>query len=89
MVHFLRLALGWAQLLSQQNQSQVSFLRFLVCNLADYRIADGVDYVMITCETATLTHYYVVRDTDSTLHMATFTTAGIVWLYQHILSTLS
>lgn len=29
----------------------------------------------ITCATDTLTHYYVVRDTDSAIHMATYTTA--------------
>lgn len=32
-------------------------------------------YVKITCATSTLTHYYVVRDTDSTLHMGTYITA--------------
>jgi len=35
----------------------------------------GVNYVKITCTTPTLTHYMVVRDTDSTIHMMTSTTA--------------
>ncbi|CZS97325.1 probable Probable rhamnogalacturonate lyase A [Rhynchosporium agropyri] len=32
-------------------------------------------YVKITCDTATLTHYYVVRDAQSAVHMATHITA--------------
>ncbi|OQE80969.1 hypothetical protein PENNAL_c0042G04682 [Penicillium nalgiovense] len=32
------------------------------------------DYIKVTCETSTLTHYYVVRKGDSTIHMATHTT---------------
>ncbi|KAJ5040183.1 hypothetical protein NUH16_009985 [Penicillium rubens] len=32
------------------------------------------DYIKVTCETSTLTHYYVVRKGDSTIHMATYTT---------------
>lgn len=35
----------------------------------------GTNYVKITCSTSTLTHYYVVRNGDSSLHMATYTTA--------------
>jgi len=35
----------------------------------------GTDYVKITCTTSTLTHYYVIRDTDSTIHMATYISA--------------
>ncbi|KAH8590590.1 Rhamnogalacturonase B, N-terminal-domain-containing protein [Bisporella sp. PMI_857] len=35
----------------------------------------GTNYVKITCETSTLIHYYVIRDTDSTIHMATYITA--------------
>ena len=35
----------------------------------------GTNYVKITCSTSTLIHYYVIRDGDSTLHMATYTTA--------------
>lgn len=34
------------------------------------------DYIKVTCETSTLTHYYVVHKGDSTIHMATYTTAG-------------
>lgn len=37
---------------------------------------DDVDYVKITCVTDTLTHYMVVRDGDSSVHMGTYTTAG-------------
>ncbi|CAG8961283.1 hypothetical protein HYFRA_00013562 [Hymenoscyphus fraxineus] len=36
---------------------------------------DGVKYVKVTCVTSTLTHYYVFRDGDSTIHMSTATTA--------------
>ena len=32
-------------------------------------------YAKITCKTATLTHYIVVRSGDSSIHMATYTTA--------------
>ncbi|KAH7384987.1 Rhamnogalacturonase B, N-terminal-domain-containing protein [Cadophora sp. MPI-SDFR-AT-0126] len=32
-------------------------------------------YVKITCATSTLTHYYVVRDAESAIHMATYITA--------------
>ncbi|KAL3419185.1 rhamnogalacturonase b [Phlyctema vagabunda] len=35
----------------------------------------GVNYVKITCATSTLTHYMVVRDGDSSIHMATYITA--------------
>jgi rhamnogalacturonan endolyase len=34
-----------------------------------------VKYVKVTCTTATLVHYYVVRDGDSSLHMGTWTSA--------------
>lgn len=34
------------------------------------------DYIKVTCETSTLTHYYVVHKGDSTIHMATYTSAG-------------
>ncbi|OQE01648.1 hypothetical protein PENVUL_c042G10162 [Penicillium vulpinum] len=33
------------------------------------------DFIKVTCETSTLTHYYVVHSGDSTIHMATYTTA--------------
>ncbi|KAJ5407043.1 hypothetical protein N7465_008327 [Penicillium sp. CMV-2018d] len=33
------------------------------------------DYIKVTCETSTLTHYYVVHKGDSTIHMATYTSA--------------
>ncbi|KAJ5834210.1 Glycoside hydrolase-type carbohydrate-binding [Penicillium robsamsonii] len=33
------------------------------------------DYIKVTCATSTLTHYYVVHNGDSTIHMATYTTA--------------
>ena len=40
-------------------------------------LAGGINYVKVTCETSTLTHYYVIKDGDSTLHMATYATAGM------------
>ncbi|RDW73464.1 galactose mutarotase-like protein [Coleophoma cylindrospora] len=36
---------------------------------------NGVNYVKITCSTSTLIHYMVVRDGDSSIHMATYTSA--------------
>ncbi|EKV08477.1 hypothetical protein PDIG_58200 [Penicillium digitatum PHI26] len=33
------------------------------------------DYIKVTCETSTLTHYYVVHKGDSIIHMATYTIA--------------
>lgn len=39
-----------------------------------YEIVNG-QYVKVTCTTATLTHYYVVRSGDSTIFMATYTSA--------------
>ncbi|TVY57635.1 putative rhamnogalacturonate lyase A, partial [Lachnellula suecica] len=35
----------------------------------------GTQYVKITCATSTLTHYYVAKDGDSTMHMSTYVTA--------------
>jgi len=44
--------------------------------------------VKITCTTSTLTHYYVVKNGDSTMHMATYITAGTSeQLYQDDLDT--
>lgn len=34
------------------------------------------DYIKITCETSTLTHYYVAHSGDPIIYMATYTTAG-------------
>ena len=34
------------------------------------------DYIKITCETDTLTHYYVAHNGDPIIYMATYTTAG-------------
>ncbi|BCS30440.1 putative rhamnogalacturonase B [Aspergillus puulaauensis] len=36
---------------------------------------DG-DYIKVTCETSTLTQYFVVHNGDSIIHMATYITAG-------------
>jgi hypothetical protein len=34
------------------------------------------DYVKVTCETSTLTQYFVVHNGDPIIHMATYITAG-------------
>ncbi|KAL2060992.1 hypothetical protein VTL71DRAFT_9044 [Oculimacula yallundae] len=45
-------------------------------NVTAQEITSGsTKYVKITCDTSTLTHYYVVRDAESAVHMATHTTA--------------
>jgi hypothetical protein len=35
------------------------------------------DYIKVTCETSTLTQYFVVHNGDPIIHMATYITAGI------------
>jgi rhamnogalacturonan endolyase len=34
------------------------------------------DYIKVTCDTDTLTHYFVVHSGDPIIHMATYITAG-------------
>lgn len=36
---------------------------------------DGVRYIKVTCDTSTLTQYYIVRESDSTIFLATHITA--------------
>lgn len=54
-------------------------LRMVSCGtrcLLENALINIGDYIKVTCETSTLTHYYVVRKGDSTIHMATHTTEG-------------
>ena len=44
------------------------------CKAADYLFAG--DYIKVTCDTSTLTHYLVVHKGDPIIHMATYTTEG-------------
>lgn len=37
----------------------------------------GVNYVKVTCAQSGLTHYYVIRDGDSSLHMGTYVTTPL------------
>lgn len=67
------LALGWVALPSRRCR--------VVCGL--YREArDDIltfigDYIKVTCDTSTLTHYFVVHSGDPIIHMATYITAGM------------
>ncbi|KAG8809134.1 hypothetical protein FRC18_004682, partial [Serendipita sp. 400] len=42
---------------------------------ATVSVTQSGSYIKVTCVTSTLTHYYVVKSGDSTVYMATYTTA--------------
>jgi len=53
----------------------------------------GVNYVKVTCAQSELTHYYVIRNGDSTLHMGTYVSKALAigehrWIGRFIESVL-